>query len=336
MARENKIRIKFTVNDEEAKAELKQMGQRLEELGGKVQQVGGFLTGAFTLPIAGAFAAAVSQSEELQAALNPIKEEFAGIAAELGNSLVPVIQDLMPDIKKVIGYVSDLVGKFAALDTDSKERILKLAVAIAALGPALSVTGKLIQLTGVMGNLASAAGLGVGAAGAAGGGAAAAGGATAAVTGFGAALTTVVAPLAAVGALAYGLWKILEKIGATKAAGQTLKDLGGIIRYGFGNLITGGQADPEMLSKFTTGGFGAVGWANGVSNFTVPQGYPNDTFLAGLSSGETVNVTPAGRSGGGGTLIVNINAPATSPKEMANYLDPALSTWARQMGWSRK
>jgi hypothetical protein len=40
-------------------------------------------------------------------------------------------------------------------------------------------------------------------------------------------------------------------------------------------------------------------WATGVSNFVVPPGYPNDSFMVGLSSGEVVDVTPAGQGRGG-------------------------------------
>ena len=342
MARENKIRIKFVVNDDQAKKDLREMSSRLEEVGGKITQLGGFMTAAFTVPIAGAFAAAVTQSEELQAALSPIKEEFAGIAATFGDAIVPVIEDLMPDIKRLIGFVGDLVGKFAELDTDSKKRILGFAAAIAAIGPALAVVGQLTQLVGVVGNITAALGGGVsiGAGGAAAGGAAAAagGGATAAVSGFGAALTTVVAPLAAVLALAFGLWKILEKIGATKAAGQTLKDLGGILRYGFANLMTGGDTsrlDPEKFGAWVQGGTGALGFANGVSNFVVPQGFPNDSFMVGLTSGETVNVTPAGQRGGsGGTININIYSAISTPKDIANQLKPALQIARRDLGWA--
>jgi len=43
-------------------------------------------------------------------------------------------------------------------------------------------------------------------------------------------------------------------------------------------------------------------FASGVSNFTVPPGYPNDSFMAGLTSGETITVD---HTGGGGTKNSN-------------------------------
>jgi hypothetical protein len=50
------------------------------------------------------------------------------------------------------------------------------------------------------------------------------------------------------------------------------------------------------------------GWAAGVSNFVVPPGYPNDSFMVGLTSGEVVNVDPAGgTSGRGGVTIEEVH-----------------------------
>jgi hypothetical protein len=43
----------------------------------------------------------------------------------------------------------------------------------------------------------------------------------------------------------------------------------------------------------------------------VPPGYPNDSYLAGLTSGERVSVTPPGKKGGGQNVIVNLNYSPT-------------------------
>ena len=43
-----------------------------------------------------------------------------------------------------------------------------------------------------------------------------------------------------------------------------------------------------------------VGAASGLSNFMVPPGYPNDSFPINVTSGETVNVSPAGKPSSGG------------------------------------
>ena len=57
------------------------------------------------------------------------------------------------------------------------------------------------------------------------------------------------------------------------------------------------------------------GIAAGVSDFIVPPGYPNDTFIARFTSGERLNVeTPAQQRAGGGEIDYNAlaNAVATA------------------------
>jgi hypothetical protein len=51
------------------------------------------------------------------------------------------------------------------------------------------------------------------------------------------------------------------------------------------------------------------GFATGVTNFVVPPGYPNDSFTVGLTSGEVVNVDPAGGGtvGRGGVTIEEVH-----------------------------
>ena len=73
---------------------------------------------------------------------------------------------------------------------------------------------------------------------------------------------------------------------------------------------------------------GSGGWQ------TVPQGYPNDSFLVGLSSGEKYNVRNQAQSGGGsGGVTVNgltINVPqGTSPMQVANLVVAKLNDMAR-------
>jgi len=59
-----------------------------------------------------------------------------------------------------------------------------------------------------------------------------------------------------------------------------------------------------------SGGQG-VAWASGVENFKVPPGYPNDSFIAGLTSGEIVTVKTGGDTSNSnaisvyGDLVVN-------------------------------
>jgi hypothetical protein len=62
------------------------------------------------------------------------------------------------------------------------------------------------------------------------------------------------------------------------------------------------------------------GWATGVSNFVVPPGYPNDSFIVGLTSGEVANVTPAGQAGGSGRITIeNLTITSAVDYEMLLY-----------------
>jgi hypothetical protein len=81
-------------------------------------------------------------------------------------------------------------------------------------------------------------------------------------------------------------------------------------------IIGGAPYDPNKVGLDPIGG----GAANG-ADFTVPPGYPNDSFPMRVQSGEHVTVTPAGESGGGG---ININGPITimtnDPQDLMNKL----------------
>lgn len=317
---ENTIRIRITVKDEQAQAKLAKFSQTLMEMGEKTMRLGSMVSMAVTAPIVGAFAAAVRSSEELQGTLSPIKDEFTSISKQLGDSLVPVIKQMMPDILKIVGFVGDLVDKFSALDTDSKERIVKFTAAIAAIGPALMITGQLMSFVGIIGKIGSTLGLGTSIGGAA-GGAAAGGGVTAAVTGFGTALSGVVLPLTAVIGLAVALYKILDKIGAIKAAGQTIKDLGGIARAVIGQAVGGPNVDPNKLGAYVTGGMAGLQGYGQQSGMTAPTNnnaaYPN---VVRYSGGQPINIT--------------VQAPGVvgTSKDLATALKPAIYDAFRQLG----
>jgi hypothetical protein len=66
-----------------------------------------------------------------------------------------------------------------------------------------------------------------------------------------------------------------------------------------------------------------MGFARGGS-FTVPPGFPNDSFPMRVSSGERVSVTPAGQSAGGMnvTLVYSPAVSLGSQEEAENILMP--------------
>lgn len=134
---DNEVKIKVVTDTKQAKLDLAQLGQKLQELGSK-------MTAAFTLPIVGAFGLALSQSKALQQSLVPMRDAFAGVATELGNSLVPVVRDLTPAILSIARALSDAVKWFASLDQGTKNMVVGFAGALALAGPVLQFAGNLI------------------------------------------------------------------------------------------------------------------------------------------------------------------------------------------------
>lgn len=76
-----------------------------------------------------------------------------------------------------------------------------------------------------------------------------------------------------------------------------------------------------QMPSFTNNGGNANAFAGG-ADFTVPPGYPNDSFPMFVQSGEHVQVTPAGQSNGGGgdTYNVTINAPGATANELYDLI----------------
>jgi len=68
--------------------------------------------------------------------------------------------------------------------------------------------------------------------------------------------------------------------------------------------------------------------AHGLSG-VVPGGFPNDSFLIGATSGEHVQVTPAGRGNGGGMVINNLYLTGV---QTDSQLFDAVTRVARQRG----
>ena len=73
-------------------------------------------------------------------------------------------------------------------------------------------------------------------------------------------------------------------------------------------IMTGGGAGGTGGSGENIVPGGTPGFASGVTNFAVPPGYPNDSFMVGLTSEEILNVLPAGQTT---TQSMIVNVPIT-------------------------
>lgn len=137
------VTINVKANTTQAKANLMELGEKISNLGMRI-------SGAFTLPIVGAFAAAIRSSEQLQAALKPIQDAFSQVSAELGNALVPLVQELTPSIIQLAQGLSDTVRWFAELDSGTQKTIVGFAAFLAAVGPVIAIIGQLVATVGVV------------------------------------------------------------------------------------------------------------------------------------------------------------------------------------------
>lgn len=77
------------------------------------------------------------------AQIHQFKEGVSNLADSFG-------QQLMPYVLKGIDFTQGLVEKFAALDAEDKELIIKIAATVAAIGPLLTIGGKLTQGVGTV------------------------------------------------------------------------------------------------------------------------------------------------------------------------------------------
>ena len=92
---------------------------------------------------------------------------------------------------------------------------------------------------------------------------------------------------------------------------------------------------PTRPARSTTSlGTPFAGFAEGVEDFLVPPGFPNDSFQVGLTSGERVTVKPAGQ---GESVVVNVNGIGAkefgpimekyAKAAVAEYHDTIITPW---------
>jgi len=239
------IKIRITLDGEDAKKDVKELTIDFEKLGNKLSNLGNRVTSAFTAPIVGAFRLVLSQSKELQAAFQPIQGAFAGVAAELGSALVPVIQELTPAIMDIAGALGDAAHWFSQLNTGTKTIIVGFVGMVAAIGPLLNGLGAVAGLVDLFTSLGVALpGLG------------------AAFTTFGATAAAALAPLLPLAIAIGGLIALVNSEFGQRGitAGKQLLAIGaGGIGAAFGGLDAGKSAFMQTSSDLGLLSSGAPG-----------------------------------------------------------------------------
>ena len=100
-----------------------------------------------------------------------------------------------------------------------------------------------------------------------------------------------------------------------------LEFLASQVSSGLGTQFESGKV-AEVLKANALGAHGLSG--------IVPGGYPNDSFMIGATSGESVNITPAHMRGGGGGMVINtVNVYGV---QTSSQLFDAVTQAARQRG----
>lgn len=158
---------------------------------------------------AGATERAYNQMDQgVSRSLKRIKTEGMVMLADLGEKLLPVLEDLLPIFGRIIEKVGEVLEWFGGLDQGTQNLILALGGIVLAAGPVLSVLGKILPLVGplttAIGNLGAAAG-------------------TAGAAGSIGLLTGALVGLAAV-AVAIGLAKLIYDLVEGKRAADSLHE----------------------------------------------------------------------------------------------------------------
>jgi hypothetical protein len=291
-----------------------------------------------TKPIHGDFANTSNNLSNLMEKLNAIMENAA---ASLGTKFIP-------SVERAVIVLIDMIKAFTELPDGVQESIVKTAIFVAALGPLIGTAGTAVRA--ILGLKAVFAALNIGYAikwistfiwliGQGGLGTAIQI-AIPKLYALGTAAWASIGPFAALAAaillfvkVIHDNWATIQKavaILAYKATGKMPDWAFKIDDSPRGALdVSSGGLKLENFTKQKT----VPGFARGGS-FKVPSGYPNDSYLMGVSSGEHVSVNPAGQ-GSAAPVILNITMPQISgatAQELADQLWPMLRSQLRRGG----
>jgi hypothetical protein len=292
----------------------------------------------------------------------PAQGDFANTSKTLANStksLTAILEDasrvignrLIPTVERVVLGLMDMVDKFIALPAPVQDAIIALGGIVAISGPFLVAAGSVAQLALALKGLVGAQMI--------------AGfvhavkwvGAFVSLVGQGGLIPAIQVAIPKLYALGAAAWASAGPFAALAGAillfvkvihdnWATIQKAVAILAY----KATGKM--PEWAFKIEDGPRGALDVSSGglkLENFTkqktvpgfarggsfrVPPGYPDDSYLMGVSSGEHVSVNPAGQ-GSAAPVILNITMPQISgatAQELADQLWPMLRSQLRRGG----
>lgn len=89
--------------------------------------------------------------DNLGSAIESLGRKFISFGAELGNYIIPKVE-------KVISFIDGVAENFRGLDDGTKQLIVDIGLAVAAIGPVLLVAGKVVTLVSTINSLIAGAG----------------------------------------------------------------------------------------------------------------------------------------------------------------------------------
>ena len=91
---------------------------------------------------------AAKRYETFESQMVILQNKVSDVALEFGEALIPALTDAIDAAQPVIDWAKELAEKFAALDKEEQQQVLKWVAIAAAIGPVLSITGNLVTVVG--------------------------------------------------------------------------------------------------------------------------------------------------------------------------------------------
>lgn len=91
---------------------------------------------------------AAQRYETTEAQMAILRNKVSDVALEFGQALIPALTDAIDAAQPVIDWAKELAEKFAALDKEEQQQVLKFVAIAAAMGPALTIAGTLVTTVG--------------------------------------------------------------------------------------------------------------------------------------------------------------------------------------------